>query len=80
MSNVDLIVAYLSGDLETEKRKDFEERISKDAQLSAEYHEVSDAWLLVKEQIAARNEDSFRQLLKRIMKKHIPPGQKPLQG
>lgn len=70
MKYVDPIVRYLSGDLNTEEKRAFEEQLASDPQLSQEYGEVSAAYRLIREGVLRKDTEAFRQKLRQVMEEN----------
>lgn len=70
MKYVDPIVRYLSGDLNTEEKRAFEEQLASDPQLSQEYGEVSAAYRLIREGVLRKDTEAFREKLRQVMEEN----------
>jgi len=69
MKHVDLIIKYLSGEMNQEEARSFEKDLASNSLLQEEYEEVSDACRLIKAQLRKRDEDAFRAKLREVMNK-----------
>jgi len=72
MSNVDLFIAYLSGELNHEEAAELERNLTSDTALKKEFDEVSRAYALVRDQLRRRDEHAFRSTLLEVMEKNDP--------
>jgi hypothetical protein len=73
MSNVDLILTYLSGDLSEPDASAFEKELSSNPLLKKEFEEVSSAYGLVRDQIRKRDQEAFRAKLQEVMERGGSP-------
>jgi len=71
MKNVDLIIKFLSGDMDQEEAGSFKKDLATNPELKQEYTEVSHAYQLIKTQLRKRDEDSFRAKLAEVMEQPI---------
>jgi len=67
MNNVDLIIKYLSGEMNQEEAGSFEEDLASNPALKERFEDVSAAFRLIKDQLQKRDEDSFREKLVEVM-------------
>lgn len=74
MNNVDLIIKYLSGEMNQEEAGSFEQEVVSDPALKEEYEAVSAAFQLIRDQLRQRDEDSFRAKLLEVMGKPASRG------
>jgi tetratricopeptide (TPR) repeat protein len=72
MSNVDLFIAYLSGELSPEEAAELERNLASNAGMKKEFEEVSRAYSLVREQLRKRDEQAFRSRLLEVMERSDP--------
>ncbi|MEN8226788.1 MAG: hypothetical protein ABFS38_01440 [Bacteroidota bacterium] len=80
MKHVDLIIKYLSGDMNQEEVGSFEKDLASNPLLKEEFEEVSVAYRLIRDQLQQRDEESFRAKLVEIMEKPAPKIQHKLFG
>jgi len=71
MNNVDLIIKYLSGEMNQDEVGFFEKDLASDPVLKEEFEEVSAAYRLISDQLQKRDEDAFRDKLRKVMEKPI---------
>lgn len=67
MNNVDLIIRYLSGEMNPEEASAFERDLASDPALRTLHEEVSDAYRLISDQLQKRDEALFRSKLQEIL-------------
>ena len=72
MSNVDLFITYLSGELNHEEAAELERKLAFDAGLKKEFDEVSRAYNLLRDQLRKRDEHAFRSRLLEVMERSDP--------
>jgi hypothetical protein len=72
MSNVDLFISYLSGELQDQEVSNLEERLSSDPALKKEFEAVSEAYSLIRDQLRKRDENAFRNKLMEAMERNNP--------
>ncbi len=72
MNNVDLIIKYLSGDMNLEEAESFEKDLASNLVLKEEYNDVSEAYRLIKDQLQKRDVDSFKGKLLEVMEQTSP--------
>jgi len=72
MSYIDLIIKYLSGDLDKEEAASFERKLEKDEELRASYELHAAAFELIRHQLQRRDEEAFRTQLLDIMNQQAP--------
>lgn len=69
MSNVDLIIKYLSKEMNRKESGSFEKMLSSDADFKSEYDEVSAAFNLIRDELRKKDEAEFRSRLREAMEK-----------
>ena len=72
MSYVDLIIKYLSGDLQQEETTSFEKEMESNVELKREFEEVSTAYKLIRDQLQMKDEEAFRKKLEEVMDHEVP--------
>ncbi len=77
MNNVDLIIKYLSGEMNRDEASSFKKRVASDPALREEYETVSAAYRLISEQLRRRDEEAFRTRLLEVMEKQVKKGWLP---
>jgi len=75
MKNVDLFIAYLSGELNQEELASFKKELAGHPDMKAEFDQVSAAYHLIRDQLQERDEDAFKKQLLKIMEQ--PPKDVP---
>jgi len=70
------MIKYLSGDLNREESRAFEQELAQDKQLSETFGQVSAAYKLIEDQLRNRDEAAFRRKLREVMD-HSSPGGTP---
>ena len=73
MSNVDLFIAYRSGELKEQEVRILEERMASDPALKKEYEAFNEAYTLIRDQLRKRDEHAFRTRLLEAMERNDPP-------
>lgn len=74
MKYVDHIIRYLSGDLNTDEYRAFEEQLASDPLLREEYLQVSAAYRIAREGFRRKDVESFRTKLREVMENTPLPG------
>jgi tetratricopeptide (TPR) repeat protein len=72
MSNVDLIIHYLSGQLNDDEARYLEQRLTADPEFRKEFDLVSEVYNLMGEQLRKRDENAFRSKLMEVMERKDP--------
>ncbi len=72
MSYVDLIIKYLSGDLQQEETTSFEKELESNVDLKREFEEVSAAYSLIRDQLQMKDQEAFRKKLVEAMDHEAP--------
>jgi tetratricopeptide (TPR) repeat protein len=72
MSNVDLFISYLSGELKDQEVRSLEERLATDPAFKQEFAAVSEAYALIRDQLRKRDENAFRNKLLEAMERNNP--------
>ncbi len=72
MNNVDLIIKYISGDMNLEEAESFEKDLASNHVLKEEYNDVSEAYRLIKDQLQKRDVDAFKGKLLEVMEQTSP--------
>lgn len=67
MNNVDLIIKYLSGELNREEIGSFEKELANKQGLQEEFDQISAAYMLIRDQLQKRDEDAFKKQLLEVM-------------
>ncbi|MEN8201613.1 MAG: hypothetical protein ABFS28_03390 [Bacteroidota bacterium] len=67
MSNVDLIIKYLSGEMNLQEAGSFEKELASKQGLKDEFDQVSAAYKLIRDQLQLRDEVEFQKLLLEVM-------------
>jgi hypothetical protein len=70
MNNVDLILRYLSGEMDPEEISSFERKLDDDEMLHEEFRQISKAYALVKQELQNRDREEFRNLVKEVIDEH----------
>jgi hypothetical protein len=73
MSNVDLFIAYHSGELKEQEARILEERLATDPALKKEYQAFNEVYTLIRDQLQKRDEHAFRTRLLEAMERNDPP-------
>lgn len=76
MSYVDLIIKYLSGELNREETTSFEKEMESNSKLKREFEQHSAAYELIRDQLQKRDDEAFRTKLREAMS-HEPPVTEP---
>lgn len=71
MSYIDLIIKYLSGDLNGEDSRTFEEELKSNAELKASLEEHAAAYRLIREQLQHRDQQAFEARLAEAMNSDV---------
>jgi hypothetical protein len=77
MSYVDLIIKYLSGDLNQEETTSFEKELELSIELKNEFEEVSAAYRLIRDQLRLKDEKAFRAKLEEAMDQSMTRAEAP---
>ena len=72
MSYIDLIIKYLSDDLDKEEAASFERKLETDEELRASYELHAAAFELIRHQLQKRDEEAFRTQLLKIVNQQVP--------
>ena len=67
MKHVDLIIRYLSGEMQPGESGAFEQDLKTNSLLREEFEQVSAAWELIRDQLHKRDENAFRARLREAM-------------